>query len=86
MKVWARVFTKVRNIEMNSFINVDDLIIDEKNKKDLSILCHHWTDHKFILLGNQEVKVDYSLEASGFNGIRYNSKAIKKYRKVKNNC
>lgn len=84
MKVWGRVFTKVRNIEMNSFINVDDLIIDEKNKKDLSILCHHWTDHKFILLGNQEVKVDYSLEAPGFIGIRYNSKAIKKYGKVKN--
>lgn len=83
IQVLGSVFTKVRRTEMYSFINVEDLIIDEKIKRDLSVLCHHWINHKFTLLGNQEVKVNYSFEAPGFNGIRYNNSAMKHYGKIR---
>lgn len=64
---------------MDSFINIEEIIINSACKAKLKRLYRLYMQHRFDLLGSGFVKPDYHLCAKGLHGKRYKSRSMSGY-------
>lgn len=78
-------------MRMHSFINIEEIVVNDSCKEKLKKLCRLYMQHRFNLLGSGFVKLDYNLRAKGLHGKHYRSYGMAGYgivaaKKLRRKC
>ena len=66
---------------MNSYVNINEITIDDECRQKLKMLFQFYIKHEYNLLGSGYIKVDYKLAAKGFRGRKYSNRWMGLYGK-----
>lgn len=67
---------------MDSYINIEQLVINFPCKARLENLCKQYMEHRFNLLGSGFVELSYDLCPKGVHGKRYKSRSMAGYEAI----